>query len=444
MIPLANVPIKNERDVVAARQVGRRVAGALGFEILDQTRIMTAISELARNAQRYAGSGSVELAIAGDALRVTVRDRGPGIAQLDEILRGRYVSRSGMGLGILGVKRLMDRFEIESGATGTKVVFERDLLRKVAPATLAALREDLAREARPEPVDELAKQSGDLLRALEALQERHAQVEALNRELEDTNRGVVALYAELDEKAAALQRASEAKSRFFSSMSHEFRTPLNSIISLSRLLLDRIDGDLGEEQERQVSLIRKSAQELAEIVDDLLDLAKVEAGKIEVRPKHFTVGELFGALRGAIKPLVAQATVALHFDDRHDALELETDETKLAQILRNFLSNALKYTAEGEVRVAAEALDRDLVRFAVTDTGIGIGPDDQEKVFEEFIQIENPLQRRVKGTGLGLPLSRRFSELLGGTVGVESEVGRGSTFFVTIPRVYGGGGGRDG
>ena len=161
--------------------------------------------------------------------------------------------------------------------------------------------------------------------------------------MEDTNRGVVALYAELDERAEQLRRASELKSRFLSNMSHEFRTPLNSILALSRLLMDRTDGPLTLEQERQVTYIRRSAESLTELVNDLLDLAKVEAGKWRSVASYFTIGELFGALRGVMKPLQQNDAVDL-ISRCADCPPLFTDEAKLAQILRNLISNALKFT----------------------------------------------------------------------------------------------------
>ena len=184
-------------------------------------------------------------------------------------------------------------------------------------------------------------------------------MQQLNRELEDTNRGVVALYAELDERADHLRRADELKSRFLSNMSHEFRTPLNSILALSRLLLARSDGELTPEQEKQVHFIRKAAENLTELVNDLLDLAKVEAGKTVVTPVEFAVADLFGALRGMLRPLLVGDAVALVFEDAAGhAAELYTDEGKVSQILRNFISNAIKFTERGEVRVWARADDR--------------------------------------------------------------------------------------
>ena len=250
---------------------------------------------------------------------------------------------------------------------------------------------------------------------------------------------MVALYAELDQRAEQLKDASELKSRFLSNVSHEFRTPLNSILALSRLLLDHVDGPLTHEQERQVGYIRKAAESLAELVNDLLDLAKVEAGKIDVRPVPFRVDELFGGLRGALKPLQTSDAVSLTFEDPPPELPaLFTDEAKVSQILRNFISNALKYTKSGEVRVTAGFNPASgMIAFTVRDTGIGIAPEHHASIFEEFVQVHNPLQSRNKGTGLGLPLSRRLAALLGGEVRLESEPGQGSAFALVIPRSHG-------
>ena len=182
---------------------------------------------------------------------------------------------------------------------------------------------------------------------------RQAELSRLNQELEETNRGVVALYAELDEKAVALRRADELKSRFPLHVSHEFRTPLNSILALRQLLIRRADGDLSAEQERQVDYIRTAAGELSEMVNDLLDLAKVEAGKTEVRLGGLDVGHLFRALRGIMRPLAVNDAVALVFEEPAEGLTIQSDEAKVSQIVRNLISNALKFTEHGEVRVSS-------------------------------------------------------------------------------------------
>lgn len=437
---LIAVAIRSEPDVVTARQRARQVAGLLGFERQDQTRIATAVSEIARNAFSYAGGGRVEFVLEGQTapqlLIVRVIDSGPGIENLAEILGGRYESATGMGLGILGAHRLMDRCDIHSGPGGTEVRLKKLLPDHVPLRTrrdVANLSGELARKIPGGALQELQEQNQELLRTLAELRERQDDLLRLNHELEDTNRGVVALYAELDEKAQHLRRADEMKSRFLSNMSHEFRTPLNSIKALSRLLLDHIDGPLSAEQEKQVRFIVNSAENLTELVDDLLDLAKIEAGKTDVRPIQFTVDNLFSALRGMLRPLLAGEQIALVFEDPSEPLVLHTDEGKLSQILRNFISNAIKFTERGEVRVAVEPAEPGMITIAVADTGIGIAPEDQAVIFDEFTQVQNRLQSRTKGTGLGLPLCRRLATLLCGKITVESRLGIGSTFRVTMP-----------
>jgi signal transduction histidine kinase len=265
------------------------------------------------------------------------------------------------------------------------------------------------------------------------VRELEMQLVAMRQELDETNRGVVALYAELDDHAVRLKQASELKSRFLSYMSHEFRTPLAAIRSIIRILLDRLDGDLTSEQVKQLTFIRSSAEELTEMVNDLLDLAKVEAGRITVSPAWFDMVDLFSALRGMFKPIVLNEEVSLLFIEPSGVPRLYTDDKKLSQILRNFISNAIKFTPRGEVRVRAESTDGEFVTFLVTDTGVGIRPEHLEHIFEDFAQIDSPMQKRFRGTGLGLALSSKFAELLGGSVSVVSEVGVGSTFSVRIP-----------
>lgn len=257
--------------------------------------------------------------------------------------------------------------------------------------------------------------------------------EALRAELEETNHGVLALYAELDNQADELRQASDLKSRFLSYMSHEFRTPLGSILSITRLLSDGMDGPLNTEQATQVQFISTSANELSNMVDDLLDLAKIEAGRITISPAWFDMFDLFGALRGMFRPIVESSGIDLVFEEPAGIPRLFTDDKKLAQILRNFISNALKFTARGSVRVSAAMEEATSVRFSVTDTGIGIPADMHERLFEDFVQVDSPMQKRFRGTGLGLSLCKRFAGLLGGYVGVTSEPGVGSTFYVVIP-----------
>ena len=445
--PLLTVAIHYEQDVVVARQRARQIAQLVGFDGQDQTRIATAVSEIARNAFRYGGGGRVEFTLDGESapqlLVVKVSDKGPGIEDLAHVLSGRYQSSTGMGIGLIGAHRLMDRVEIRTApGAGTDIT-----LRKILPprtplvtgARVTKLVQELTTKPAVGPNEELQQQNRELLRALSELRERQDELMQLNRELEDTNRGVVALYAELDEKADHLRRADEMKSKFLSNMSHEFRTPLNSIRALSRLLLERADGELSGEQDKQVRFIAKAADDLTELVNDLLDLAKIEAGKTEVRPVEFEVANLFSALRGMLRPLLVSDDVKLVFEDPPASLVMYNDEGKVSQILRNFISNAIKFTERGEVRVTAAAgADGRRVVLSVSDTGIGIRAEDQARIFEEFTQLQNPLQGRVKGTGLGLPLCRRLARLMDGEVSVQSELGVGSTFSAALPAHFDG------
>ena len=442
---LLTLALTDDTDIVLARKRTRRLAELIGFEGQDQTRITTAVSEIARNALEHAGGGKIEFRISGAALKqrfeVTVADRGPGIARLDGVLDGSVRSETGMGVGLTGARRLMDDFAIETApGAGTTVRLVKNLPRRAPLLDQAAIKiisQALAADAPPNPVEEIQRQNQDMVFQLEELESRQDDLSRINQELQETNRGVVALYAELDDRADHLRRADELKSRFLSNMSHEFRTPLNSILALSRLLLGRTDGELTAEQEKQIQFVRRAAESLTELVNDLLDLAKVAAGKTVVTPTEFSAADLFSTLRGMLRPLLVADAVALVFEEPSDIPLLTTDEAKVSQILRNFVSNAIKFTEQGEVRVwASYERDGDTITFSVRDTGIGIDESDHEIIFQEFGQIANSIQRRVKGTGLGLPLSKQLAELLGGGVGLQSALGQGSVFSVTIPRIY--------
>ncbi len=439
------VALEREADIVLVRKRTRLLAELLGFDRQDQTRITTAVSEVARNAFEYAGGGRTEFRVKDGpprpAFEIVISDKGPGIANLPAALSGSHRSERGMGVGLRGAQRLMDFFDIQTAAgSGTTVRIAKSFPAG-APAPTGELLKRIGRALGgnngADPLEEIRHQNQEMLLQLEELQDKQGALVQLNQELQDTNRGVVALYAELDERADHLRRADELKSKFLSNMSHEFRTPLNSILALSRLLLARTDGDLAPEQEKQVQFIRKAAESLTELVNDLLDLAKVEAGKTTVAAVEFTVESLFGALRGMLRPLLVGDAVALVFEDAGGLPPLYTDEAKVSQILHNFLSNAIKFTERGEVRVWADRdRDADTVAFFVRDTGIGIAAADLGIIFDEFGQVAHPLQSAIKGTGLGLPLSKKLAELLGGEVAVESAPGQGSVFSVTLPRVF--------
>jgi signal transduction histidine kinase len=440
---IVSLGVRTDDDVVAARHRARVIAAALGFDVQQQTRLATALSELVRNVQQYATEGRVAFELEERDrdrerfLTIRVADRGPGIADVETILSGQYRSPTGMGVGLVGARRLSDEFALETKpGKGTTVTIRKRLTSALDTRTLVTHATAAVAGARSTGLsDELRQQNHDLMATLEDLEQHRLEIERVNTELEETNRGVVALYAELDDRARELKRASESKSRFLSMISHELRTPLTSVLNLSRLLLDRVDGDLTVEQERQITLIRNSVASLTEMVNDLLDLAKIEAGKTTLRLTRISVAELFAGLRAVFRPVMSSPFVTLTFDEVDPALVMCTDEGKVTQVVRNFVSNAVKFTEHGEIRVSATTGDGDTVRFAVADTGIGIAPEHLDHIFEEFGQVDSAAQRKVKGTGLGLSLARTIADLLGGAVGVESELGKGSTFWIELPRV---------
>jgi signal transduction histidine kinase len=438
--PLVSLRIATEQDVVIARQRARDVAALAGLDRPDQIRVATAVSDVARLALgRAGGDARVEVSLGdwrGAPALLVAFACSPAAARLERLLEEGRATAPGDAPSVL---RLVDgAAPAGGGAAGAGMV-----LAKVLPAGAAGRRDlgrerlaaDLAKMASPGLYEELRLQGQELLQALQELRGREEELTRLNRELVDANRGTRALYAELQERAEQLRDASESKTRFLRTIGHELRTPVNAIAALGRMLLDPAGGPLGGEHRRQVSLIVGAANDLMALVSDLLDLARAEANRLEVCPGDFGLEEVFATLRGLLRPLVSSDAVALVFEEPRGVPRLHSDELRLSQVLRNLVVNALKFTERGEVRVRA-AFDpgAGLLAVSVTDTGIGIAPEDRERIFEEFAQVPGPVQQRSRGTGLGLALSRRLARLLGGHLTLlESEVGRGSTFALVIP-----------
>jgi len=432
MLPrLLSVGLDRQQDVVVVRQRARQISGALGFGLQDQVRIATAVSEVARALTQTAPGRRATFALSDDGLQLEVIIGGGAPMPLD-------ATDSLPEVAIVNAHRLMDNCEVQR-ETGQPplIVMSKRLPPHARPnkEQIAALTAELAGTPENSTFAEVQQQNQELVSTLAELRERQEDLMSLTRELEDTNRGIVALYAEIEEKAERLRRADEMKSRFLSNTSHELRTPLSSIRALAKLLLDRMDGDLTVEQERQVNFIAVAARDLSELVNDLLDLAKIEAGKVDLLHAPVVPENLFRVLKGTLLPLVDGTAVEMTFEVAGKVAPFDSDEGKISQILRNFISNAVKFTEQGSVRVVASNHPTvQAVVFSVSDSGIGISADNLQLIFEEFSQIEHPLQRRSKGTGLGLPLCRKLAALLGGQVDVSSIPGTGSTFTLTLPR----------
>jgi signal transduction histidine kinase/CHASE3 domain sensor protein len=299
--------------------------------------------------------------------------------------------------------------------------------------------------------EELRTANEELAEQARALQESQAHLENQQAELEQTNAQLAEqgqrLEAQrdqlrqaqgaLEQRAADLQRASNYKSEFLANMSHELRTPLNSSLILARLLADNAQGNLTEEQVRFAESIHASGNDLLGLINDILDIAKVEAGKLEVRPEVTPIVSVCESLKSMFGPLAARKGLQLHLELADDLpRSLHTDRQRLEQILRNLVANAVKFTEHGSVALRVAPSGQDAVRFEVRDSGIGIEPSQQELIFEAFRQADGTASRKFGGTGLGLSISRDLARLLGGDITVESTPGEGSTFTLVLPLEY--------
>ncbi|MFC7796307.1 ATP-binding response regulator [Streptomyces cinereoruber] len=444
---LCVLPLAVERDGFELRRRGQLVCRALGLEGHELVRVVTVLSEVGRDL------------LGAPGLRVDLHVASP--LREPELFRARFAWSGPRVPGreaLAAAERLLDHCAYEASSEGHALTVGQRLPASQegpgqrAERARAALRDsgDLSM------AEELRTQNRQLLRALEEsraqqeeLQRLNAELEETNQgvvalyselsaELEETNTGVVALYAELEDKTRQLRLASEAKTRFWANVSHELRAPVNSVIALARLLLAPGADPLTEEQRQQMSLIAGSGSTLLALVEELLDVAKAESGRLEPHLVPTDPRTLLHQLRGTLRGM-ARDGVRLDIPDVEDVPELVTDEVMLTRILRNVLSNGLKFTTAGEVRLtvaAEERAGRPWFVFTTTDTGIGIPSDQQDRVFEEFYQVLGTHQRGQPGTGLGLPYARRLTSLLGGVLTLTSEPGAGTSVRVEIPACH--------
>ena len=280
--------------------------------------------------------------------------------------------------------------------------------------------------------EELEEQSRVLKESQTRLENSQAELEQINSALEKQRDDLAAATQVAAERAREADQANRTKSEFLANMSHELRTPLNSLLILAKLLGDNAGGNLSAEQVRFARTIYDSGNDLLTLINDILDLSKVEAGQIDVKPEAFSLADFAAAMRRNFEPLARQKGLAfdVHVEGRD---EMTSDRRRLEQIVKNLLANAFKFTQSGSValRVAADAMGR--VAFAISDTGIGIAPEQQARVFEAFQQADGTISRKFGGTGLGLSISRELAHLIGGEIALQSEPGHGSTFTLTIP-----------
>ena len=234
-------------------------------------------------------------------------------------------------------------------------------------------------------------------------------------------------------KRQELEKASRLKSEFLASMSHELRTPINAVLGYTSLMREEIYGELTEKQRTGLEKINTASQHLLDLINDILDLSKIEAGKMPVYLEEVTLRHVLSELGEAVEPLVREKGLEFTVEAPEEMPALFTDRTKLKQILLNLLSNAVKFTSRGGVRLEARRIGRESVELAVADTGIGIKQEDLENIFDDFRQVDQSPTREYGGTGLGLSITRKLIALLEGTIEVESSYGEGSRFTIRLP-----------
>ncbi|KMO16000.1 ATP-binding protein [Methylobacterium platani] len=484
--PLLASRVEHEDDIVTVRQRVRRLAEHLGFGIQDQTRIATAVSEIARNAYGYAGGGRVEYGLdeenGGQSLVIRVIDKGPGIPHLDEILEGRYRSTTGLGIGITGSRRLMDRFEIETDpGKGTVATFAKRLPYGTESFTgkrLATLAEDVARARTEEPLVALREQNRELLRSLAELAEREEEAQRLNRELAETNRGVVALHAELEDQAERLREVgasletqvaartaelAEANARLLAEAVERERMEQDLRQSQKLEAVGQLTGGVAHDFNNLLTIIRSSVDFLRrpdlpeerrkrymDAVSDTVDRAAKLTGQLlafarrqSLRPEVFDAGE---RLRGVADMLdtITGARIRLMVEVPDAAALVRADVNQFETAVVNAAVNA-RDAMDGVGTLTMRVLAGQpmpsirghggsrgpFVAVSLTDSGSGIPADVLGRIFEPFFTTKAV----GRGTGLGLSQVFGFAKQSGGDVDVASAVGEGTTFTLYLPEV---------
>ena len=426
--------------------------------------------------RRFAGyalpaGGGVELLRPGDGLvGQAVRDK--RVLHVREVPGGYLPISSAVGQGtpseLLVVPAGIDgvtQAVVELGFFGSTNAAQRELLSRVTESIAVAVRAAKDRQRLEELLQETQQQAEELqagqeelrvnneeleeqgraLRESQAnLETQQAELEQINSQLEEQtqllerqNDALAAAQAVLTARSDELQRANEYKSEFLANMSHELRTPLNSTLILAKLLADNKDGNLTATQVKFAQTIGSAGNDLLMLINDVLDLSRIEAGKVDLAPEKISLAGTVESLVKTFQPTADQKHVRFsRLIEPAVPEQIETDPQRLGQILKNLLSNAFKFTEKGEVSLRIFAKGNGSVSFAVRDTGVGIAAHQQEVIFEAFRQADGSIHRKFGGTGLGLSISRDLAKLLGGDIAVQSELGGGSVFTLTLPVVF--------
>lgn len=423
---IGSILIRSESDLTRVRDRIRLAAREMGFDNVTQIKLTTVASELTRNIYEYARTGSITVAViekdGRKGMEIVCEDNGPGISDLDKVLSGQFTSKTGLGKGLSGSQRIMDEFNVASQpGLGTRVEavkwFDYD---QRLQKPVDEIRNLFFSASESSMVEELQAQNKELVRVLAELTESRRELEQTNRNLQEAN-----------EK---LKQVDAMKSRFISTIAHEVRTPLNAITGLVSVLSRNKKEPLSPQQRETVERLDKSTNLLIRLVNDLLDLSRLQARRMQIKVQPFDAADLIDSICNGLKQTASDKGVDLRCEIEPGLSSILSDSTKVAQVITNFASNAIKFTPAGGSVVIKGARDGEQSwRVEVIDTGMGIAEDQIPLIFEEFRQVNISNPNHTGGTGLGLPISKRLIELLGGRIKVISAPGMGSTFIAIWP-----------
>jgi signal transduction histidine kinase len=443
--------IRTEMDVVAVRQRARQIAALLEFDLQAQTRISTAVSEIARNAFLYALGGRAQFSIEGgtpEQFVIRISDRGQGIPNLAAVLAGQYRSTTGLGLGLLGARKLMDTFRADSvSGHGTTVELGKTLpphAPRVTPQIVLRISESLNRLAPTSVMEEIRQQNTDLLRAFDELRSRQLELDRMYREVAEANRQMIHVNEQLVDKAGTLERTASserlarseaeaavaAREELLAIVSHDLRNPLSAIVAGASVLQSaKLAGADLETVRKASQVILRSADRMNRIIADLLDLAQIQAGQLSVEKRPH---EAEGIVLESIEMLRSLSSkMELKIERLVSAgLRVQCDRGRVLQVFSNLVGNAIKFTPRGGSIFIEVSEGGQEALFLVRDTGPGISEEELPRIFDRFWQAQ---KSNGGGIGLGLSIAKGLVEAHGGRLWAESRVGEGSTFFFTLP-----------